>query len=68
MKYELATEKVRFMNVAVMVSTNCTDKVKGHAYQYLNKKDAVKARKSLNLPEGIPVFKCSKCNKIKQSM
>ena len=47
MKYELATEKVRFMNVAVMVSTNCTDKVKGHAYQYLNKKDAATVRKSL---------------------
>jgi len=68
MKYQLATEKVRFMNMAVMVSTNCTDKVNGHAYSYLNKDEADKARKALKLDEGTPVYRCSKCGKIKQSM
>mgnify|MGYP003404755460 CR=1 FL=1 len=68
MKYQLATEKVRFQNVAVMVSTNCKDKVNGHAYTHLSKKEADAARKALKLHEGITIYKCSKCKKIKQSM
>lgn len=68
MKYQLATEKVRFQNIAVMVSTNCKDKVNGHTYIPLSKKEAEDARKALKLYEGIPIYKCPKCNKIKQSM
>lgn len=56
----------RSSNVAF--ATNCKDKVNGHVYTRLSKKEAEDARKALKLYEGIPIYKCPKCNKIKQSM
>lgn len=68
MKYQLATEKVSFETRAVLIETNCKDKVNGHEYEFLSKEEAKTVMKALKIKDRVGLWKCTKCKKIKQSM
>lgn len=66
---ELATEKVRYDYIAVVEKTNCTDKIRGHYYEWIDSKhqDYKSIRKEFPRLIGM-LCRCTKCGKITSSM
>lgn len=69
-KYDIAKEEGRWEQRFVVEKTNCTDKVGGHKWDWVEDRvirDEI-FRQHPRFYKGIPIVKCYKCNKVKQSM
>lgn len=65
--FEKATEQVRYIYTAVVEKTNCTNKINGHRYEWLNKEDSAKVRKQFPQME-FSIIRCIYCGKVKETM
>jgi len=67
MKYEIATEKVRWQYVSVLLKTNCSNKERGHYYKPASKTETAEIRKQ-HPRMVVCIWVCIYCGKVKQSM
>lgn len=70
MKYQIAKEKYEHITIIKVISSNCKDKVNGHNYEWIFKTNPEYANIIKQLPKlkGLAIVRCTKCNKVKNSM
>jgi len=65
--FEKATEEVRWVYTAVVVKTNCTNKINGHRFEWLFGEDAERVRSQYPQLK-LAIVRCIYCGKIKETM